>query len=531
MDSSTTTLTSHSDVLSHDALPFPQSCPEQLEALAFLFGVRSPPPAGARVLELGCGAGANLIPFAARHPQAHAVGVDLSPARLKEGAGVIARARLMNIDLRAMDLADIDASFGQFDYIICHGLYSRVQPAMQEAILRVCAQNLAPDGVACVSYNVHPGWKARETVRDAMRLRGAPRDDPDEKLSYARGMLEFLAQAARPGSVLRATLDEALPAVRGASDAQLLHEWLAPSNAPCYFKQFVERADAHGLAYLADAEPHTMFAQNYSERVREPLMRQCGASQILMEQTLDFLVNRASRQTLLVRRERAGEIRYRLEFERLRALAYAGRFAADDGGVLALDGGELSCTGLREQKLTLRLPIHRAVAQVLDERFPATVEVDALAAEVSARIGEARAVVDPLVLAMLEELVILGAVRIRRTAPQVAAHVSPFPQAPAALRNAREVALSAGPAAAASNQWHEQVALSPLERLLLPLLDGRHAHEDLAGHLVAEAQAGRLRLIGKDDKPLAGDEALREFARQQVGFALRDLRRKALLTG
>jgi len=530
MDSSTTTLTRHRDVLAHDVYPSPTSTAEHLEALAFLFGVRSPPPATARVLELGCGAGANLIPFAARHPGASVVGVDLSSARLKEGAGVIARARLVNIELRAMDLADIDASFGEFDYIVCHGLYSHAQPAVREAILRICAQNLAPDGVASVSYNVYPGWKAREIVRDAMLLRGAPRDDPDETLSYARGMLEFLAKSARPGSLLQATLDEHMPAVRGASDNHLLHEWLAPSNAPCYFKQFVERADAHGLAYLADAEAHTMFVQNYSEKVREPLMRECGASQIMIEQTLDFLVDRTFRQTLMVRRERAPEIRYRLELDRLRALSYAASFTVDGGGALALGGGELSCTGLRQQKVVLRLPVHRAVAQVLDERFPATVEVDALVAEVSTRIGEPGAVVDPLVLAMLEELVILGAVRIRRSAPPVAAGVSAFPEAPAAVRASREVALSAGPVASACNQWHEQVALSPLERVLLPLLDGTHSHDDLAGHLAAEARAGRLRLI-KDDKPLTDDAGLREFARQQVGFALHDLRRKGLLAG
>ena len=40
-------------------------------------------------------------------------------------------------------IADIDASFGKFDYIICHGVYSWVPSAVQEAILRVCSENLA----------------------------------------------------------------------------------------------------------------------------------------------------------------------------------------------------------------------------------------------------------------------------------------------------------------------------------------------------------------------------------------------------
>ena len=104
--------------------------------------------------------------------------------------------------------------------------------------------------MAYVSYNVYPGWKAREIVRDAMILRGAPRDEPDEKLSYARGMLEFLEQSARPDSVLKKTLEETMPIVRGAEQLLPAARFLEPCNAPCYFKEFAARAGAHGLGYL-----------------------------------------------------------------------------------------------------------------------------------------------------------------------------------------------------------------------------------------------------------------------------------------
>lgn len=528
MESSTTTLSNYYDTVPYDSHPFPQSAVEHLEALAFLFGLAASAPAQARVLELGSAAGGNLIPFAARHPEARALGVDLSSVQIRQGQAAVDRARLANIELRTLDIASIDASFGQFDYIICHGVYSWVPAPVQEAILRVCSQNLAPNGVAYVSYNVYPGWKAREIVRDAMILRGAPRDEPDEKLSYARGMLEFLEQSARPDSVLKKTLEENMPIVRNSNASYLLHEFLEPHNAPCYFKEFAARAGAQGLSYLADAEPSTMFVQNYGEKVRDPLLRECGGSQILMEQYLDFLVNRTFRQTLLVKQERATDIRYRLDAERIRALEFAGVFSAEDGGVLTLDASEQPCNAMRNLKVTLRLPIHKAVAQVLDERYPATISADALIAAVSARTGEPRAAVEPLVMAMLEELLILGAVRIRRTPPRASAEVSAFPRAPAAIRNAPSLPLSAGPAAAACNQWHELVGLSLLERCLLPLLDGAHSHEALAQHLAAEARAGRLRFI-KDEKPLTDEAALREFTQRQVALALRDLRRKALL--
>jgi SAM-dependent methyltransferase len=259
------------------------------------------------------------------------------PGAGRAGRGGHRQAGLSNIELKAFDIADIDASFGQFDYIVCHGVYSWVPGPVQEAILRICSQNLAPNGVAYVSYNVYPGWKAREIVRDAMILRGGPRDTPEEKLSYARGMLEFLEQSARADSVLKKTLEETMPIVRSASSSYLLHEFLEPCNAPCYFKEFVARAEARGLAYLCDAEPSTMFVQNYGDKVREPLLRECGGSQVLMEQYLDFLVNRTFRQTLLVKQANAASMRYRLDPARIGALEFAGVFAAEDGGAFTLD--------------------------------------------------------------------------------------------------------------------------------------------------------------------------------------------------
>ena len=47
-----------------------------------------------------------------------------------------------------------------------------------------------------------------------------------------------------------------------------------------------------------------MFAVNYGEKVAEPLLKECGHSQILIEQYLDFVVNRTFRQSLLVHGER-----------------------------------------------------------------------------------------------------------------------------------------------------------------------------------------------------------------------------------
>ena len=527
-DTATSELTRYYDAVPYDSHPFPQTAIEHLESLAFLFGLDTPPPANARVLELGCAAGGNLVPFAARHPLATAVGVDLSPVQIAQGAAALDGMQLANAELRAFNIAEIDASFGQFDYIVCHGVYSWVPGPVQEAILRVCAENLAPDGVAYVSYNVYPGWKAREIVRDAMILRGGPRDTPEEKLSYARGMLEFLDQSARPDSVLKKTLDETLPIVRGGNSSYLLHEFLEPCNAPCYFKEFVERAGTKGLAYLADAEPATMFVQNYGEKAREPLLRECGGSQILMEQYLDFLVNRTFRQTLLVKAGRAGDIRYRLDSARLRALHFAGVFSPEDGSAIRLDGPEQACTAMRNLQVVLRLPVHKVVAQMLEQHYPATVSVESLVAAAAEQTGQPREAVESPIMAMLEELLILGAVRVRRSPPEVALEVSAQPRALDAVRLTPGIALEAGADAAVCNAWHELVSLTALERCLLEVLDGQHSHEALAAHVAAAVRGQRLRFM-KDGRPLADDAHAEAFVGQQIARALHDLRRKGLL--
>ena len=50
------------------------------------------------MLEIGCAAGGNLIPFAAAHPQAHTVGIDLSQVQVYSSR---AQALGLNLELLA----------------------------------------------------------------------------------------------------------------------------------------------------------------------------------------------------------------------------------------------------------------------------------------------------------------------------------------------------------------------------------------------------------------------------------------------
>lgn len=527
LDKSTDTLTRYYDEVPYDSHPFPQSAIEHLATSASLFGLSAPDITHARVLELGCASGGNLIPFASRFPQAMAVGIDLSGVQIALARATAERAGLKNIEFQALDIVQLDAVFGRFDYIVCHGVYSWVPAPVQEAILKICSELLTPDGVAYISYNTYPGWKAREIVRDAMLLRGGARQSPEEKLSFGRGMLEFLDRSAPPDSILKKAIEGTMPIIRNAAPSYLLHEFFEPVNSPCYFNDFLQRAGVHGLTYLAESESSSMFVRNYAEDVREPLMHKCGGSQVVMEQYLDFLVNRTFRQTLLVNADHADSIRYRLDSARLRAMSYAGRFPAVDGAPLRLDATEQQCTAPGKRTVTLRRPVHKAFAELLGSCFPAALDVDAIMDGVASRVQQSLDDVQQPVMEILEELVILGAIYMRKDRPDVASRVESHPRVLAANCSLFASLPHGERPLVACNQWHEEVGLSPLESFLLPLCDGTRSHDALESEVTVATRANQL-LFSKNGQPVDAAEVEADSIRAELQSALNGLQQKGL---
>lgn len=208
-DAVTQALAAAYDETPYQSNAFSISAPGHLRAVAALYGISAPPVANARVLELGCAAGGNLLPYAVAHPEARAVGVDLSVQQIEAGQSIVKAMGLKNLDLRAMSITDITPEFGQFDYIIVHGVFSWVPPEVREAILRVCRENLAPEGIAYVSYNTYPGWKASDVVRDAMILNSHDAQTPEERLARAKDMLAMLENGLSNNNPLRSALQQA----------------------------------------------------------------------------------------------------------------------------------------------------------------------------------------------------------------------------------------------------------------------------------------------------------------------------------
>jgi methyltransferase-like protein len=210
---------------------------------------------------------------------------------------------LANVELIAMDIMDFSDAYGEFDYIIAHGVYSWVPNAVQERLLAICARQLRPGGIAYVSYNTLPGWRMRSVVRDAMKYHTRGIAEPAKRVEQARAVLEFLADSVKDdasayGIAVRTEADH----LRRQADYYILHDHLEEVNEPLYFHQFVEQAANAGLGYLGEANFSAMLGSGFSQQVNETLAR-VAPDVLKREQFIDFLRARSFRETLLVHRD------------------------------------------------------------------------------------------------------------------------------------------------------------------------------------------------------------------------------------
>jgi len=143
------------DQVLYPALPFAQTHPDRLVTIARLFGMAAAHPERCRVLEIGSSDGGNLIPMALALPESNFTGIDLAERAVARGCAMIDALGLGNIRLQQMDLMHAGAEMGEFDYIIAHGVYSWVPPEVRDHLLSICRTNLAPQGVAYISYNCY----------------------------------------------------------------------------------------------------------------------------------------------------------------------------------------------------------------------------------------------------------------------------------------------------------------------------------------------------------------------------------------
>ena len=257
-----------------------QTHPGRLAAVAVMFGMEPAPVGACRVLEIGCGNGGNLIPMAFYLPGSSFTGVDLAEGPIADGRRSVGELGILNLELLAMDLREIDAAMGEFDYIIAHGLYSWVPADVREGLLGVCRERLAPQGVALVSYNCLPGRHIRMMFREMMlyHTRGCSTDL--ERIERARELLLEIREARAYPRSWELMVEEQIEQMLNTDAGWFFHDDLAAVNEAFSVTEFVASASRHSLQYLGDADAAVLDHSGD-------------------EQHQDFLTLRQFRQTLL----------------------------------------------------------------------------------------------------------------------------------------------------------------------------------------------------------------------------------------
>jgi SAM-dependent methyltransferase len=277
------------------------SHPDRMAVAATLFGLSPPDIATCRVLELGCSAGANLLPMAETLPGAEFVGCDLSPHAIAAARETAAEAGIRNVAFVEGDLSALPDALGEFDYVIAHGVYSWVPAPVRDAMFALAARRLRSNGVMFVSYNVYPGCHVRQAVWETLRRHIERVDRAQERLDRARELAAALAEPGPTQNKTDALLREEFKRVSQVSDSALFHDDLAEPNDPVYFREFVAHAARHGLKFLAEAQSGAVAA-GVSPSIQRLL---AGVDRLEREQYLDFAYLRRFRQSLLCRTESA----------------------------------------------------------------------------------------------------------------------------------------------------------------------------------------------------------------------------------
>lgn len=513
--------TSYDDV-PYESSSFPQTHPDRLATLATLFGLRPAPVTACRVLELGCAMGANLIPMAFHLPGSEFVGVDSSGRQVAAARETIASLGLTNVRIEHASILNVDRDWGQFDYIICHGVYSWVSPTVQDKILAIAAESVAPHGVAYVSYNTYPGWHLREMIRHMMRYHAGQFEEVPERIEQARALLEFVARNVDTGTYYGALLQQELKLVNRVRDSYLFHDHLEDVNTPVYFHQFVEHAAAHGLRYLADAEFSTMLTSVFPEETAEILER-IGPDIVRAEQYMDFLRNRFFRQTLLCHAHQP--LKRKLDACDLGGFLFASPLVPEDA---AADG----TNGFRTpdgRRVATDFPLTQAALTVLSEHWPRALDQETLLALASERLESARTETSrqdqwPIVLDDLLHCYSKGAVELRTWQASFTTFVSSTPKVSAL------VAHQARAGAQVTNLRHETVTLDPVGKCLVPLLDGMRDRADLLDVLAACVARGEL-VPKEGSEPIVDAEPRRDALGSALDQTLVSFARRALLMG
>jgi len=511
------------DETPYPSAAFPQTHPHKLAAMGQLFGVAVVAPSEARVLELGCADGANLLPMAQHAPHARFVGIDASAKQVAAAQLAIAGAGLTNVEIRHQNILDFPAAEGKFDYIIVHGIYSWVPEPVREKILAICREHLSENGIAFVSYNAFPGWGMRMALRDMMLIHTKSIADPKIKVAQARALTAFLVDSIptenNPYGML---LKQELERMKHYSDNYLRHDILEEDNQPFYFHEFVRRAGRADLQYLGETGLDQMLASSFPPKVQETLAK-VGNNIVAKEQYMDFLRNRNFRQTLLMNREVT--LNRQISPAVLKKFYFTSALEWPGTAPLDLAPGVSQAFGVRKStaRLNVKDSFPKAVFEALTGCAFKRISFDEISQVAHARsepfnqepdAARRAAGEESMLIRDLMQLYSRGLVDIFAERPAISISV---PNKPTVTPLARFQALNARQV---TSRVQQSIDFDPAARYIIAACDGQNDRDGIVESLVQATRDGKLRAVEMDKTPIVDQAKLRTVVAERVDAAL-----------
>lgn len=471
-----TTLASY-DALPYESVPIPDTHPDCLRAIASMYGFDATPLARARVLELGCADGGNLIPLAWYWPGAQCVGIDLGEQHVADGNALIETLGIANVQILHRSISDDLSGLGTFDYILVHGVYSWVPQEVRQCVLEICAKQLTANGIAYISYNTLPGWHTRALMRDAM-LAYAGTGTPTERLSRAHELFMLFASSQTSNSAEAELIRNEIAFLRRASPHYVFHEYLEEFNQPVLFRDFAADAAAAGLSYLCDA-------QSWPNDDAESQSTELVEDRIEHEQLQDLISLRKFRRSLLIKSN--SDFLPHSRAERLSELSYYGDLNSDQEIDLATPT-EQNFTTSNGTPVQVGQPLSKAALMLLAMQYPHALPWPELVEQAQVLVrehGDAQfASAEDSFYAEWIKLLCEQALRCAIEPIEIAESLPAHPKAHALARAQAE----RGTLVASIR--HTAIELDEIGRAILRNLDGTKGLDQLAGIAAAQFESG-----------------------------------------
>lgn len=513
------------DEVPYQSYPYKQSQPDALLTLGKLFGMNPPAIETARVLELGSAEGGNLIPHAVNYPNAKFVGVDLSKVQIDAGIANIKALGLKNIELKCMSIADIDKNFGEFDYIICHGVISWVPEFVRDKIFEICNVNLSENGIAYVSYNTLPGWNMIRTIRDMMLYHAKMFNNIQDKVTQARLLLKFITDSlANQNSPYADILRQETELLAQQSDHYLRHDHLEEDNKQFYFYEFMDKARENGLQYLSDVSLPSMYVGNMPKAAAEKLQEINDI--VRTEQYMDFITNRRFRSTLLCKQSII--LNRSLSNESVKNFALTMNVTPEKEMSEDILNSYEECKfyfgGNKDNFMTTSSPSMKAVLTIFSENALNPLKYSTLVKRASSmlkNVEESKVEIDLLQNAM--NLVIKGYINLHSS--ENLNEVD--------LEKPKASTLAVHQATKTNNVWvtnlsHQAITLNAFDKLLIGNLDGTKNNDEIADLVIKEIKSGKL-TIRKDDKVITDETELKTEVLAAVRSSVERFKKQLLL--